>query len=159
LPSRNDEPLQKVPSPEGMALIPLPNLKRGRWQGVNRRNSGEDDPEGKYLLSPFYPGLERRGKPRVATPFPATVRGVNASGEAFETNTHLNDLSGGGLNLRLPQPVNQGAKLFIIMWLGPSPGRDAETPRLAVRARVVRIEPESNGAYGAALAVTSYRFL
>ena len=87
------------------------------------------------------------------------MRGVNASGEAFETNTHLKDLSGGGLNLRLPQPVKQGAKLFIIMWLGADRSRDEETPRVAVRARVVRIEPESNGAYDAAVAVTSYRFL
>jgi c-di-GMP-binding flagellar brake protein YcgR len=142
-----------------MALIPLPNFKPGRWQGVSRRNPGADDPEIKYLLAPFYPGLERRGKPRVATPFPATVRGVNASGEAFETTTQLNDLSGGGLNLRLSQPVKQGAKLFIIIWLGSAPSRDAETPRVAVRARVVRIEPESSGAYGAAVTVNNYRFL
>jgi hypothetical protein len=142
-----------------MALIPVPSFKRVRWQGVSRVKPKEDDPQSKYLLAPFYRGLERRGKPRVATPFPATVRGVNAKGEAFETDTHLNDLSGGGLKLRLTQPVQQGAKLFIIIWLGPAPSRDAETPRVAVRARVVRIEPESNGAYCAAVTVTNYRFL
>jgi PilZ domain-containing protein len=87
------------------------------------------------------------------------VRGVSPNGEAFETDTHLTDLSGGGLKLSLPKPVKEGAKLFIIIWLGPGPSKDAVTPRVAVRGTVVRIEPESNGACGVAVAITNYRFL
>lgn len=142
-----------------MPLIPLRSFRRGRWQAVSRGKTKDDDPQSKNLLAPFYRGLERRAKPRVATPFPTTVRGVNANGEVFETDTHLNNLSGGGLHLRLAQPVKQGAKLFIIIWLAPSPNREVATPRIAVRGRVVRVEPESNGAYGVAVAVTQHRFL
>ena len=85
---------------------------------------------------------------------------MNANGEAFETETHLNNLSASGLQLRLSQPVKQGAELFIIIWLAPSPNSETGTPRVAVRGIVSRVEPESAGAYGIAVsAVGHYRFL
>ena len=87
------------------------------------------------------------------------VRGVNANGEAFETDTHLNNLSRGGLNLKLGQPVKKGAKLFIIMWLAAPESLDAEAPRVAVRGTVLRVEPRSSGPYNVAVAITNYRFL
>ena len=87
------------------------------------------------------------------------MRGVNANGEAFETDTHLNNLSHGGLNLSLAQPVKQGTNVFIIIWLAPAPSQDAGTPRVAVRGTAVRVEPKSTGPSTVTVAITNYRFL
>ena len=130
-----------------------------KWQGVSQGRIKDDDPQSNDVSAAFYRGVERRAKARVATPLPATVRGVNANGDAFETDTHINNLSAGGLHLLLAELVKEGAKLFIIIWLAPAPSREATTPRVAVRGIVARVEPESGGAYGVAVAITRYRFL
>ena len=93
------------------------------------------------------------------TPFPVTVRGVNENGEQFETDTYLNNLSAGGLHLRLAQPIKQGTKLFIIIWLAPAPTREVATPRVAVRGTALRVEPESDDMYGIGIRITHYKFL
>jgi hypothetical protein len=46
-------------------------------------------------------GVERRRHPRLSEPFPARVRHVDASGQAFESATALDNLSAGGLDVRL----------------------------------------------------------
>ena len=46
-------------------------------------------------------GVERRQHSRLSEPFPVLVRGVDAGGEAFESNTVLDDFSAGGLYVRL----------------------------------------------------------
>src|SRR5262245_29330904 len=60
-------------------------------------------------------GAERRRHPRLRKPFPATVRGVDAYGESFEADTVLDNLSAGGLYLRLGRCVKQKTKLFVII--------------------------------------------
>ncbi len=107
----------------------------------------------------FNRGIERRSKARVRTPFPATVRGVNTKGEAFETRTHLNNLSAGGLHLDLPQPVDEAAKLFIVIWLAPEPTSEVSTPRVAVRGTALRAEAHADGTYGVAVAISKHKFL
>ena len=84
---------------------------------------------------------------------------MNASGEAFETDTVLDDLSAGGLHLSLPGRVEQGAKLFIVIgfWTGPTV-RETR-PRVALRGEVLRAGRESSGACGIAVAFTGHRFL
>lgn len=124
-----------------------------------KKNKNVDDPQSEAGLATFYSGAERRAKARVRTPFPATVRGTNADGESFETDTHLNNLSAGGLHLQLAQPVKEGVKLFIIVWLAPAPSSEVSTPRVALRGTVLRVEPAADGAYGVAVAITSYKFL
>ena len=130
---------------------------RGRWK-VSREKRQEERPQSEVAPA-RYPGPERRDKPRLSVPFPAMVRGVNASEEAFETNTHLHNLSRGGLSLRLEQLVKQGAKLFILIQLAAPETQDAEAPRVAVRGTVLRVERQSNGPYNVAVAITQYRFL
>ncbi|MFN2499933.1 MAG: PilZ domain-containing protein [Pyrinomonadaceae bacterium] len=107
----------------------------------------------------FSRGVERRAKARLRTPFPATVRGVNINGEAFESETHLNNLSAGGLHLSLEHPVTEGSKLFVIVWLAPAPSTEVATPRVAVRGTVLRVEQILGGAYGVAMTITHYKFL
>ena len=103
--------------------------------------------------------LERRSKPRIQSPFPATVRGVNASGEAFETDSVLDNLSASGLYLFLMQRVEQGAKVFIVVQLSTSPTVRETRPRVALRGEVLRTDRKSSGACGIAVAFTGHRFL
>jgi hypothetical protein len=103
--------------------------------------------------------LERRSKPRIQNPFPATVRGVNARGETFETDTVLDNLSAGGLYLFLLQQVELGAKVFIVIQFSTGPTVRETRPRVAIRGEVLRAERESSGACGIAVAFTGHRFL
>ena len=103
--------------------------------------------------------VERRRKPRIYKPFPATVRGVSASGEPFQINTVLDNLSAGGLYLRLMPRVEQGARLFIVIWLAPAPMGELTPPRVAARGRVLRSEPKPGGECGVAVRITRHRFL
>ncbi len=103
--------------------------------------------------------MERRSKPRIKNPFPATVRGVNARGEAFETDTVLDNLSAGGLYLFLLQQVEQGAKVFIVIQFSTNPTVRETRPRVAIRGQVLRSERESSGTCSIAVAFTGHRFL
>ncbi len=92
-------------------------------------------------------GADRRCHPRLCAPFPAIIRGKDASGEPFEVNAALDNISAGGLYVRLERCVKRGMKLFVIVRLSNTtvgwglrmrPG--ALSARHAVRAwrRVVR---------------------
>jgi hypothetical protein len=87
------------------------------------------------------------------------VRGVNASGEAFETITVLDNLSAGGLHLFLRQRLEQGVKVFIVIQFSTSPTVRETRPRVAIRGDVLRVERESTGAFGIAVAFKGHRFL
>jgi len=103
--------------------------------------------------------LERRSKPRILSPFPATVRGVNARGEAFETDTVLDNLSASGLYLFLRQRIEWGAKVFIVVQFSTSSTVRKTSPRVALRGEVLRTERESSGACGIAVEFIGHRFL
>ena len=107
-----------------------------------------------------YAGAERRRKPRIKGPFPVVVTGVDSAGETFEVSTVVDDISAGGLYLRLRQRFEPGATFFLVASLsapGGSSGKDA--PRLALHCVVLRAELMQGGACGAAVAISNYRFL
>jgi hypothetical protein len=58
-------------------------------------------------------GHERRRHPRVCLPFPASVEGVDEDGEPFRAETVLDDLSAGGVYLRLVERVRPGSVLTV----------------------------------------------
>ncbi len=116
---------------------------------VNPGKINGRDPPDKDVGTAFSRGVE----------LPAMVRGVGTSGEAFESETHLNDLSAGGLHLSLEQSVTKGSELFVIIWLAASPNTEVATPRVAVRGSVVRVEEISGGTYRVAMTITHYKFL
>ena len=66
-------------------------------------------------------GADRRRHPRLYTPFPATLRGKDASGESFEVNAVLDNISAGGLYVRLERCVKRGTRLFVIVRLSATP--------------------------------------
>ena len=106
-----------------------------------------------------YEGMESRSSLRIELPFPATVRGVDADGERFTLDTVLDNLSAGGLYLRLARPVRRGMKLFIVVRL--STCRDPEVPaaRVALQGVVLRTEPQPDGRCGVVVAFQHHRFL
>ena len=106
-----------------------------------------------------YDGFERRSKARIQNPFPAIVRGRDANGRSFEIQTSLDNLSARGLYLRMAPRVRVGAKLFVVIALVAAPPEEIASPRVAVRATVLRVEPQPGGEFGIAVSFTRHRFL
>ena len=103
------------------------------------------------------PRLERRKKPRISTPFPARVRGITSSGEAFEAESVLDNFSSGGLYIRLTQQVAEQAKLqFSIRMVGAA---NAQAPTVEARGIVLRAEAKPGGILGLAVKLTHHRFM
>ena len=66
-------------------------------------------------------GVDRRRHMRLYEPFPAIVRGVDANGESFEVNTVLDNISAGGLYVRLGRCVKRGTRFFVLVRLSTTP--------------------------------------
>jgi hypothetical protein len=99
---------------------------------------------------------ERRVKPRIQRPFPAMVEGVDAEGQPFELKTELQNMSSGGLYLRMTRRVNVGEDLkFTISFVNG--GQSGATA--FVFGRVLRVEPGIDGLNGTAMAIQYYEFL
>jgi hypothetical protein len=85
------------------------------------------------------------------------VRGVNAAGKVFELDTVLENISGGGAYLVVPDAVEVGAELALVVRFDQRGG--VQAPRVAMSGSVVRIEPQPSGDFGVAVAFTRHRFL
>jgi hypothetical protein len=108
---------------------------------------------------PGHSGLERRGAVRIAMPFPAIVRGMDQTGDRFTLDAVLDNLSSTGLYLRLAQPVERGATLFVVVRLAIAPAHQVPAACVAVRGVVLRAEPQPDGTGGIAVMFTRHRFL
>src|SRR5690349_5691275 len=93
--------------------------------------------------------IERRSTPRIAAPFPATVRGVDEAGDWFRIETVLDNFSAAGLYLRLVLPIEPGATLFVVVRFTVRPAARPAAPGVAARGVVVWAEPRL-GAWGVA---------
>jgi hypothetical protein len=102
-------------------------------------------------------GSERRKKPRTTTPFPTIVRGVNVAGEEFEVQSVLDNLSSGGLYIRLGQRVKEKTKLEFLIRMSVAQHADAAT--VQARGVVLRVDKQSAGVYGLAVKLTHHRFM
>ncbi len=99
---------------------------------------------------------ERRAGVRVELRFPVTVRGVDAVGEPLDIDTVLDNVSRGGLYLRLPRRVELGAQLTVGIRVSE---RWEEKPaaRIATRGVVLRVESKPGGEHGMAVAFRRHR--
>ena len=107
---------------------------------------------------PDYHLIERRSVPRIATPFPAMLRGVNQAGDWFRIDTVLDNFSAAGLYLRLVLPIEPGATMFVVVRFTIGPAARPAAPGVAARAVVVWAE-RRGGAWGVAMKFTHRRFL
>jgi hypothetical protein len=99
---------------------------------------------------------ERRSEPRLAHSFPARVWGVDIDHEAFGVDCVLDDISPSGLYLRMPWQIKTLSQISLVVQLlnGPNDGSTA-----AIKGRVIRDEPETDGTRGIAVMITEYCFL
>jgi len=82
---------------------------------------------------------------------------MNSSGEAFETESVLDNFSSGGLYIRLTQRVTEQAKLeFLIRMVG---GANSQAPMVEARGIVLRAEAKPGGILGLAVKLTHHRFM
>lgn len=103
--------------------------------------------------------VERRRKPRIYRPFHAKVRGVNAGGEAFEVSTVLDNMSSGGLYLRVEQNVRQGAQIFVVIRLSTRAVDVVPVANVAVEGLVVRNDAQPNGTFGLGISISNRHFV
>ena len=105
---------------------------------------------------PDFPDRERREKPRVEQPFPVTVRGVDATGEPLDIDTVLDNMSVGGLYVRIPRRLEPGAQITVGIRVS-APWEERPAARVATRGVVLRVESKPDGEHGLAVAFTRYR--
>lgn len=105
-----------------------------------------------------YDLMERRSVPRIATPFPVTLRGVDQAGDRFTINTVLDNFSAAGLFLRLARPIKPGATMFVVVRFAVAPALALDAPGVAARGVVVWAAPQPGG-WGTALKFMRQRFL
>ena len=99
--------------------------------------------------------LERRAKKRIRHSFPTRVSGVDTDGCEFSLEVGLENISSGGLYLRMPRQVKSGDTVKVLVHFSNGlPGATA-----AVVAGVVRVEPGLDGLNGIAMAIKHYEFV
>jgi hypothetical protein len=106
-----------------------------------------------------WPLVERRSVPRIATPFPTTVRGVDQAGDRFIIDAVLDNFSAAGLYVRLVRPIELGARLFVVVRFVVTPVPRLPAPGVAARGVAVRVDRQSGGARGIAIKFVRQRFL
>ena len=99
---------------------------------------------------------DRRVKPRIIQPFPTKVRGEDVTGEIFEIECTVDNISSTGVYLRIPRKVLRGNELDLVIKFDSGQGTGA-TARLV--CQVLRNEPHADGLYGLAMGINHYRFL
>lgn len=82
----------------------------------------------------------RRHSERLYGSCQAIVRGVDSRGETFTEATTLENVSAGGLYLKLPYKIESGAHLFVVFAFSTVALQDVQAPRVAVRGQVCRVE-------------------
>ena len=100
--------------------------------------------------------FERRRKPRLKEPFPARVWGVDSGDLPFNVDCVLDNISSSGLYLRVPNLVDAGSEVRLVVHLlsGPSTGATA-----SLQGRILRSELQADGKHGLAIAIKKHRFL
>ncbi|HVF28764.1 MAG TPA: hypothetical protein VM943_11015 [Pyrinomonadaceae bacterium] len=107
----------------------------------------------------FAPHGERRGKPRIHVPFPAKVQGVDKNGQPFDVETVLDNLSGRSLYLRMMPPVEEGAKLTVVITLSTVAPDAGNASRVRVQGTALRVETKPGGVCGIAATFSHPHFL
>lgn len=99
--------------------------------------------------------LERRAKPRIRQSFPITVCGTDTAGLAFDLILVLENISSGGLYLRMQPLMKPGDELNVVVQF--SNGHQGAAA--ALLGRVLRVQPGIDGLNGIALAIQRYEFI
>ena len=82
----------------------------------------------------------RRHADRLYGSCQAIVRGVDAEGETFTESTTLENVSSGGLYLKVHRSIKPGTKLFVVFAFSTVALQEVHAPRVAARGQVCRVE-------------------
>jgi hypothetical protein len=115
--------------------------------------------ESRGRASTGHAGEERRRKPRIHEPFRARVRGIDWRGNPFEVEAVLDNVSASGLYMRVKRRMEAGARIFIFFRLATMLTPDAKGLGVAAQSRVLRSEPQPDGACGVAVAFERHHHL
>src|SRR3989442_14633652 len=91
--------------------------------------------ESRGSASAGYAGEERRQKPRIQEPFPAKVRGIDCMGDPFEVEAVLDNVSAGGLYMRM-EPFQEAGREGLLFFHLPAPAepRGKSVPGASARS-------------------------
>ena len=106
----------------------------------------------------------RRHAERLYGSCQAIVRGVDAEGKSFTEATTLENVSSGGLFVRLHRPVKPGSQLFVVFAFSTVALQEVQAPRVAARGQVCRVETieavtNAENVLGVGLQFQHHRFL
>lgn len=90
-------------------------------------------------------------EPRIRGLFPAQVRGVDASGATFYTQTIIDSFGANEFDLRLVRRLEAGCRLLVVA--------DIHEATVALHGNVLRAEPQTDGSHRTTVSVTHHRFL
>lgn len=100
--------------------------------------------------------IERRRKPRLKEPFPARIWGVDSGDLPFNVNCVVDNISSTGLYLRVPNLVDAGSEVRLIVHFLNNSSTGATA---ALRGSILRSELQADGRRGIAINITRHRFL
>jgi hypothetical protein len=104
-------------------------------------------------------GLERRKRPRIYHPFPATVQGTDIDGNPFKLDTAIDNLCADCLYFRLIPQVAAGATVNVLIRLSASVANVLTTPCVLLTGVVKRTDVLPGSVYGLAVSLSRYRLL
>ncbi len=99
---------------------------------------------------------DRRAHPRINKPFPARAWAEDAAGNPFNLDCVLDNISAGGLYVRMPRQMQLGSEIRFVVRLS-SPTEAVVTA--ALFGTVVRDDPGSDGQHGIATSINRYESL
>src|SRR5512143_2031173 len=95
--------------------------------------------------STFNAPYDRRRKTRFPGPIPAHVCGADNCGLNFNLKAQLDNLSAGGLYVRLARKVSRGTQLWASFRLPAGPGMEQVGTQWTARGVIRRVETRPNG--------------
>lgn len=84
---------------------------------------------------------------------------MDTEGHKFKDYVVLENISTGGLYVRLPQRLRPGLMLFIAVRLSLQPEWQVSAQYLVARGKVAQVEPQADGSNRIAVAFTRCRFI
>ena len=102
---------------------------------------------------------DRRFSPRMSMPYAARLWAVDGDGRALKEDAVVDNLSTGGLYLRLTRAVPEGANVYVAVRLGDGPDERLPVLRLAAKGVVLRAESQPDGTCGVAVEFSRRRIL
>jgi len=102
---------------------------------------------------------QRRFSPRVRLPYTARLWSTDAAGRKWKEDAVLENISTGGLYLRLNRRAREGAHVHVVVCLSTAAGEAHPRLRLAAHGFVLRSEPQPDNTWGVAVEFSRRRVL